>query len=521
MNHISLHRFIWILFPLGLISLKGQVQVQGAFGAVTIDGKIWNQIALRPVIPIGKWGIALDLVFYIDEDGNLHKDEWDFSDGEAAKNTIIDKIYYIRYGFPNQPLYFKVGALDRVDMGYGILVSRYSNSIQYPSVRKVGLDFAFRRSSLFIEGFSNDFKENLGLVGFRAGSTNLFSFPVAASFVIDRNQYLSLKDRDGDGRPDIVDDFPEDNTYWLDSDGDGIADNDPAEWDIDGDGITDTLDSDIPGWTLDSVIVLDTDITRKNEPLNVRETADEIGAIAVFIAYPLVREEKLSVTLYAQAAKMIGETDHPNQSGEKLELGSGLVPVGLSAKFGPARFNLEYRMIPSGQFEFGYWNRSYEIERVSFSTSGSGNVTIRTKESQLGRYGKQKGFYARLGVRLGSYLEFSTSYQNLNGDIWDDAAQDYLTQANNSFLSTLSLKKSISRIKTAQGFYQQRNVPNPFKFEFSESTIMGYKIGIELGSGMVLMYKFQRSFRDLNGDGSVDGTDETVNITTVETSFMF
>ena len=27
--------------------------VQGAFGAVTIDGKIWNQIALRPIIPFG------------------------------------------------------------------------------------------------------------------------------------------------------------------------------------------------------------------------------------------------------------------------------------------------------------------------------------------------------------------------------------------------------------------------------------------------------------------------------------
>ena len=28
--------------------------LQGAFGAVTIDGKIWNQLALRPVLPFGK-----------------------------------------------------------------------------------------------------------------------------------------------------------------------------------------------------------------------------------------------------------------------------------------------------------------------------------------------------------------------------------------------------------------------------------------------------------------------------------
>ena len=72
--------------------------VQGAFGAVTIDGKIWNQIALRPVLPFGKLSVAFDIVLYIDQDGNIHDDEWDFSSGEKVKNTIIDKIYYVRYG---------------------------------------------------------------------------------------------------------------------------------------------------------------------------------------------------------------------------------------------------------------------------------------------------------------------------------------------------------------------------------------------------------------------------------------
>ncbi|MBT6517257.1 MAG: hypothetical protein HOK59_05890, partial [Candidatus Marinimicrobia bacterium] len=88
--------------------------VQGAFGAVTIDGKIWNQIALRPVLPFGKLSVALDLVIYIDQDGNIHDDEWDFSSGEKVKNAIIDKIYYIRYGSRWDKNYFKIGALDNV-----------------------------------------------------------------------------------------------------------------------------------------------------------------------------------------------------------------------------------------------------------------------------------------------------------------------------------------------------------------------------------------------------------------------
>ena len=69
--------FIYTCFTAVLLA-QAERSVQGAFGAVTIDGKIWNQIALRPVIPIWKFGVALDLVFYIDADGNIHKDEWIF-----------------------------------------------------------------------------------------------------------------------------------------------------------------------------------------------------------------------------------------------------------------------------------------------------------------------------------------------------------------------------------------------------------------------------------------------------------
>ena len=147
--------------------------VQGSFGAVTIDGKVWNQIAFRPVIPIWKFGVALDLVFYFDADGNLHKDEWDFSSGKAIKNTLIDKIYYIRYGFPKDPLYLKVGSLDYVKLGYGILVNGYTNTIEYPQVRKVGLDISVKRNLFSVQGFANDFKENIGLIGARIQSSKL------------------------------------------------------------------------------------------------------------------------------------------------------------------------------------------------------------------------------------------------------------------------------------------------------------------------------------------------------------
>ena len=113
------------------------------------------------------------------------------------------------------------------------------------------------------------------------------------------------------------------------------------------------------------------------------------------------------------------------------------------------------------------------------------------------------------------------AYQNLFGMQWDNVSQDFIEETNQTFLATIQLKKSISKVQTARWYYQQRNVPNPFDFKPTENTIMGYRVALELGSGMVLNYIFRRSFQDLDGDGKVDGPDETVNMTSIETSFSF
>ena len=104
-------RNIFLMFVTNLVlvsPINPQVKNQGAIGSVTIDGKVWNQIAMRPIIPIGNWGVALDLVFYFDAEGNIHSDEWDFSSGNAIKNTIIDKNQKLPYPLhPNKYYSFK------------------------------------------------------------------------------------------------------------------------------------------------------------------------------------------------------------------------------------------------------------------------------------------------------------------------------------------------------------------------------------------------------------------------------
>jgi len=215
----------------------------------------------------------------------------------------------------------------------------------------------------------------------------------------------------------------------------------------------------------------------------------------------------------------LGKTTNPRDS-TRENVGYGIIPFGLSAGFGPAKFNFEFRMIPKGNFEFGYFNRSYEVERATFQSISGNQGKISTKASKLGTYGKQNGFYSSLNINLGSLFDAGMAFQNLTGEQYN--GKDGFEEASNqSFTAILKLAKPISKIDKASWFYQQRNVPNPFDFEHSESTITGYNASLKLGNGMVLTYIFRRTFQDFNGDGDVKDEGETINMTSIETSFSF
>ena len=58
---ITLNALLFTQLAIG----QTDMSVQGAFGAVTIDGELWNQIAFRPILPFGKLSVALDIVLSI------------------------------------------------------------------------------------------------------------------------------------------------------------------------------------------------------------------------------------------------------------------------------------------------------------------------------------------------------------------------------------------------------------------------------------------------------------------------
>ena len=97
--------------------------IGGIFGAVSIDGKNYQQIGLRPEIKLWKLGIGLDINLLFDDEGKVRKEDWD------EWKDYLDKIYYIRWGQKGDLFSFRYGGLAVTTLGYGTLITGYTNML--------------------------------------------------------------------------------------------------------------------------------------------------------------------------------------------------------------------------------------------------------------------------------------------------------------------------------------------------------------------------------------------------------
>jgi hypothetical protein len=224
------------------------------------------------------------------------------------------------------------------------------------------------------------------------------------------------------------------------------------------------------------------------------------------------------MTLYSQFGLLQGEIVDPEDNAKTINPGWGLVPIGARTKLGPINLLAEYRM-GSRRFVFNYWERAYDVNRVSVIKSGT-ESEIATRESQLYLYGKLNGFYVQADMSVMNLFTLGTGYQNMQGEKWDEESNKYNTgEANQTFLSTIAINPSlIPKVGKAEAFYQQSNVPNPFDFTPTASTIWGYDVGVEVSSGVMLMYKARTTYiTDLDTPGDY----KPVESIQIETQFIF
>jgi hypothetical protein len=479
-------------------------------GSVTLDGVLYNQLALRPEINIGKVGIGLDLVVYMDNEGNMRNDEWDI---ENDPGLLLDKILFIRYGKKTDPVWIKYGSIEGLTLGYGGLMNNYSNMMEYPSVRRVGVNTGFNIGPVGGEVFLSNIKDmSRGgtVTGLRAAYTVSDDLPlsIGINFITDANMFSGLKDKDEDSYPDVFDDFPDDSTLWNDTDGDGWPD--PGH----GSNVLDSLiDIDADG---DNIIDAEeniSDIDLKATPFSLKDNTAATTGLSFDIGYPVLRSDAISLMIYAEynTLKFPAVSTSDSVFIRKERSGSGISVPGIrSTLFGILNLSLEYRII-NGSYIPQFFDQAYDLNRVVTSTVDNQTI-IRTKDMSIfedyNDSTSSSGLFGSAGLNLFNLVDFSASYANMKAD----------TTELMSFTSFLNLNTdNIPKISSAMAYYQRNNDDNPFDFENpSENTIMGYRVGYEMSKGVSLIWDFRQFYRD-DGTGKL----EPIKQTTIETSFNF
>jgi hypothetical protein len=479
-------------------------------GSATLDGVLYNQLALRPEINIWKVGIGLDLVLYVDNEGNMRNEEWDIENDPAL---LLDKILYVRYGDISDPLWIKYGSIEGKTMGYGGLMNGYSNMMEFPTVRRVGINTGFNIGPVGGELFLSNLKDisRGGTIGgLRMAYTVSDDLPITigVNYITDANMFSGLKDKDGDSYPDAFDDFPDDSTLWNDTDGDGWPD--PGH----GDSILDSLiDIDADG---DNIIDSDEnfdDIDLKATPFSLRNNKAVTNALSFDIGYPILRSDMISLQVYGEYNSLTfpGVSTADSTFNRPDRSGSGITLPGLrSTLFGILDLSLEYRMI-NGSYVPQFFDQAYDLNRVVTNTV-DGQTYVRTKDMVVfDTYtdsASSSGLFGSAGLSLFNLISFTASYANMKAD----------TTELKSFNSYLNLNTdNIPKISSAMAYYQRNNDDNPFDFENpTENTIMGYRVGYELSKGVSLIWDFRQFYRD-DGKGNM----ETIQQTNIETTFNF
>ncbi len=149
-------------------------------GSVTLEGDTYAKLVFQPEIQLGRLRASLYLPFIYQRDlfdpddwykpkGN---NEWNFGFGDefswedepldAAQDFLTDlalKFRFIEFGRQRDPFFIKLGNLNNMVLGHGVLVDNYANDIDFPAIRRVGINGGVTLGRFGLEYLVNDLAE--------------------------------------------------------------------------------------------------------------------------------------------------------------------------------------------------------------------------------------------------------------------------------------------------------------------------------------------------------------------------
>jgi|YNPMSStandDraft_1061717.scaffolds.fasta_scaffold00050_16 hypothetical protein len=159
--------------------IEKNLNLIGDFGTIVIDGKIWSLFTINTEFVLGNVGIGVyaPIIFDPAKGGLFEPANWynyneyifGFGSKEQTINTlysIISKIKYLRINEHDDPFYFKIGSIDDFIIGNGLNMYYYSNMLNFPAIRYLGVQLKFESEVFALDIMTNNILQP-SIVGLR------------------------------------------------------------------------------------------------------------------------------------------------------------------------------------------------------------------------------------------------------------------------------------------------------------------------------------------------------------------
>ncbi|HMA99984.1 MAG TPA: hypothetical protein VKS21_03260 [Spirochaetota bacterium] len=487
---------------------------------VTLDGETYTKIRFFPEIPIGKFAMAFDLALYLDSSGKPIDKGYNFDTAEAGIDTILNKIYYIRFNERDNVVYgedhffFKLGNLDNVTLGAGLIMKDYCNTLDYPAEKKTGLHFAvgnLGKMKFGLEYMLNNFSDfsRKGVImggrmflnpfGGASGKINKLQFGV--TYVADINQYAALKESDGDRYPDEVDKFPYEKKYHADTDDDGLAD--AEDLDADGDNLVDykelspsnktNLNNDLETYGYTNTV--DFNIELESVYQLDKDQIDTFSLLGLDLIFPF----NDSFKMYGQWGVPVDPKQKDYDTNKAKGFGMSFPAIDVRTKV--FDMNMEYRF-STGDFVYAYFNKYYDHNRAWLDSTGNNFLTA--DNNLVGA--KKNGVYGAFTIKIPSVFNIVLNYEHL---FLKDADQVTLPGETNSFKPSYEAaytgkltvnEELLEQVKVIGGFeaYLKNKQIVDYKKQFakpSQQFVWGFKAALQPGDSISFSYNYQMNYK--------------------------
>jgi hypothetical protein len=179
-------------------------------GAAALEGNTYAKVVFLPKLEVGKFRMALYLPIIYNTDlmdpsdwyrpqGN---NEWSFGTDQTGTWPIISdiltdlalKIKYIEYGDYSDPFFFKVGNVESVTLGHGMLMSSFPFDTGFPAIRRIGINMGLDKGAGGFEAVLDDLSRPQIMGGriFYRPFPEGFAFAVGLSSILDLSPAASI-----------------------------------------------------------------------------------------------------------------------------------------------------------------------------------------------------------------------------------------------------------------------------------------------------------------------------------------